>query len=101
MFVGKISKYDFSVNGRHELGTERFAVALSDGLGALGRKLPGRSGRGGGVLGKVEGSLRAGQGSVCSGLSEIPRFCGFPVLKEPISSRGFWHFCLVGLEIPP
>ena len=58
-------------------------------------------GVGEGVLGKVEGSLRAGQGSVCSGLSEIPRFCGFPVLKEPISSRGFWHFCLVGLEIPP
>ena len=56
MFVGKISKYDFSVNGRHELGTERFAVALSDGLGALGRKLPGRSGSGGGgVLGKGEG----------------------------------------------
>lgn len=54
-----------------------------------------------GVLGKVEGLLRAGQGSVCSVLSEIPRFCGFPVLKEPIPSRGFWRFCLVGLEIRP
>lgn len=40
MFVGKISKYGFSVNGRHELGTESFAVALSEGLGPLGRKMP-------------------------------------------------------------
>lgn len=75
MFVGKISKYGFSVNGRHELGTESFAVALSEGLGPLGRKMPGRSERGSYV--KWKACLEPGRALFALSSLGLPDFVGF------------------------